>query len=200
MIGLIVMVISLIFMKSLCLLFGASENSLPYAMKYGYIIAFGFPLMAILNPLTACIRVDGGATYGMVGLLVTCCTNIILDAIFCLKLGWGVQGAAIATIIGELVNVIWVLAYIPRFKNVSVGKKYFKPNKTVTKNIAALGVSSVILQLSFALIYAISNNVLACYDNLSVCYKQRIYNKKHFSGEINNKTLGFAEIFAAERF
>ncbi|MCD8028663.1 MAG: polysaccharide biosynthesis C-terminal domain-containing protein [Erysipelotrichaceae bacterium] len=123
--GLIVMAISLIFMKPLCWLFGASENSLSYAMAYGYIIAVGFPLMAILTPLTACIRVDGGATYGMIGLLVACCSNIILDALFCLGFGWGVQGAAVATLIGQLINVIWVLVYIPRFKNVSIRKNTF---------------------------------------------------------------------------
>ncbi|MCD8096734.1 MAG: hypothetical protein LUE31_01590 [Lachnospiraceae bacterium] len=88
--GLVVMVVSWLFLEPLCWLFGASENSLPYAMAYGRIIALGFPLMAILTPLTACIRVDGGATYGMVGLLVACCSNIVLDALFCLGFGWGV--------------------------------------------------------------------------------------------------------------
>ncbi|MCD8097745.1 MAG: hypothetical protein LUE31_06895 [Lachnospiraceae bacterium] len=77
-VGLIFMVLSLIFLKPICLLFGATETSLPYAMAYGSVIAFGFPLMAILNPVTASVRVDGGATYGMVGLLVACCSNIIL--------------------------------------------------------------------------------------------------------------------------
>ncbi|MCD8048380.1 MAG: MATE family efflux transporter [Clostridia bacterium] len=165
--GLIVMVLSWIFMEPLCNLFGASENSLPYAMEYGYVIALGFPLMAILNPVTACIRVDGGATYGMVGLLVACCSNVILDAVFCLGLGWGVRGAAIATILGELINVLWVVAYIPRFKTVSIRKKYFRPNLSVIKSIAALGVSSFILQMSFALISAVANNMLAIYGALS---------------------------------
>lgn len=165
--GLAVMILSLIFLEPLCWLFGASENSLPYAMAYGSVIVFGFPLMAILNPLTAAVRVDGGATYGMVGLLVACCSNIILDALFCLGFGWGVQGAALATIIGELINVIWVLAYIPRFKTVSIQKKYFKPKMSVIKSIAGLGLSSFILQLSFALISAVANNMLAIYGELS---------------------------------
>ncbi len=165
--GLIVMAVSLLCLEPICWLFGASENSLPYAMAYGSIIALGFPLMAILNPVTACIRVDGGATYGMVGLLVACCSNIILDALFCLKFGWGVRGAAIATIIGELINVLWVLAYIPRFKTVSIQKKYFRPNVSILKSIAGLGLSSFILQLSFALISAVANNMLALYGALS---------------------------------
>ncbi|MCD8042226.1 MAG: MATE family efflux transporter [Tannerellaceae bacterium] len=164
---LIVMVITWIALEPLCWLFGASENSLPYAMSYGSIIALGFPLMAILNPLTSSIRVDGGATYGMIGLLVACGSNIVLDALFCLKFGWGVQGAAIATVIGELINVLWVLAYIPRFKNISIRKKYFRPNISVIKNIAALGFASFILQLSFALISAVANNLLALYGALS---------------------------------
>lgn len=166
-IGLIFMAISLIFLKPICLLFGASETSLPYAMAYGSIIAFGFPLMAILNPVTACVRVDGGATYGMIGLLVACCSNIVLDALFCMGFGWGVQGAAIATVIGELINVIWILAYIPRFKTVAIRKKHFRPRLSMIKSIAGLGSSSCILQLSFALIAAVSNNMLAIYGALS---------------------------------
>ncbi|MCD8110807.1 MAG: MATE family efflux transporter [Clostridiales bacterium] len=165
--GLIVMVITWLALEPLCWLFGASDNSLPYAMAYGTIIALGFPLMAILNPLTSCIRVDGGATYGMVGLLVACGSNIVLDALFCLKLGWGVRGAAIATVLGELINVLWVLAYVPRFKNIDIRKKYFRPNVSVIKSIAGLGLASFILQLSFALISAVANNLLALYGALS---------------------------------
>ncbi|MCD8015759.1 MAG: MATE family efflux transporter [Lachnospiraceae bacterium] len=166
-IGLIFMAVSLFFLKPLCLLFGATETSLPYAMDYGSVIALGFPLMAVLNPVTASVRVDGGATYGMVGLLVACCSNIVLDALFCMGFGWGVRGAAIATVIGELINVIWVLAYIPRFKNVSIRKKYFRLNLSVIKSIAGLGASSCILQFSFALVAAVSNNMLAIYGALS---------------------------------
>ncbi|MCD8161079.1 MAG: MATE family efflux transporter [Clostridiales bacterium] len=166
-VGLLFMVASLLFLEPICWLFGATETSLPYAMAYGSIIAAGFPLMAILNPVTAAVRVDGGATYGMVGLLVACCANIVLDALFCMGFGWGVQGAAIATVIGELINVIWILAYIPRFKTVSIQKKYFRPSASVIKSIAGLGVSSCILQLSFALIAAVSNNMLAIYGALS---------------------------------
>ncbi|MCD8357507.1 MAG: hypothetical protein LUE11_13225 [Clostridia bacterium] len=165
--GLIVMIVSWLFLEPLCWLFGASENSLPYAMAYGRIIALGFPLMAILNPLTASIRVDLGATKIIKKNLVACGSNIVLDALFCLGFGWGVQGAAIATIIGELINVLWVLAYIPRFKNVSIGKKYFRPHLTIIKSIAGLGASSCILQLSFALISAVANNMLAIYGALS---------------------------------
>ncbi|MCD8066655.1 MAG: MATE family efflux transporter [Oscillospiraceae bacterium] len=165
--GIIIMVLSLFCLEPLCRLFGASENSLPYAMDYGCIIALGFPLMAVLNPLTACVRVDGGASYAMFGLLVACCTNVVLDALFCFGFGWGVQGAAFATIIGELVNVLWAAAYIPRFKNVSVRKKYFRPNAPVIRSVAMLGVSSFILQMSFALIAAVANNMLAVYGALS---------------------------------
>ncbi|MCD8107007.1 MAG: MATE family efflux transporter [Oscillospiraceae bacterium] len=165
--GLVIMAISLIFMKPLCLLFGASENSLSYAMQYGYIIVLGFPFMAILNPVTSCIRVDGGATYGMVGLLVACGSNILLDALFCIGFGWGVKGAAFATLLGQTINVIWVLAYIPRFKTIDIKKEYFRPNFQAIKTIAGLGVSTCVLQLSYALIYAIANNMLAIQGELS---------------------------------
>jgi len=103
----------------------------------------------------------------MIGLLIACCLNVILDALFCLKFGWGVQGAALATVIGELINVLWVLAYVPRFRNVSIRKKYFRPNASIIKSIVGLGLSSFILQMSFALVAAVANKMLAIYGALS---------------------------------
>lgn len=162
--GLAVMGLSLVLLEPLCKLFGATENTLSYAMEYGFIIALGFPFVAILVPLTSSIRADGSPNYAMVGLLIGCVTNIVLDALFVIVFGWGVRGAAAAaTIIGELFNALCVLLYIPRFKNVSIGKKYFRLQTPVIKRIAGLGVSSFILQLSFALIVTVSNNVLAIF-------------------------------------
>ncbi|MCD8307461.1 MAG: MATE family efflux transporter [Clostridia bacterium] len=161
--GLLVLTVSEIFLEPLCWLFGASENSLPYAKEYGSIIAIGFPITALLISVTSCERVDGAAVYTMIGLLVACAINVVLDAVFCLVLDWGVRGAAIATVIGQLINLVWVLSYLPKLKHMSVKKKYFKPKWSVIRRVAALGLASFILQLSFALISAVANNLLASF-------------------------------------
>ncbi len=165
--SLVIMIVSLVFLNPLCNLFGATENSLPYALEYGFIIALGFPFVAILVPMSSIIRADGSPTYAMIGLFIGCATNLILDPVFIFVCGWGVRGAALATILGELFNAICTLLYIPKFKNISVRKEYFRLRGSLLKRIAGLGVSSFILQLSFALIVTVSNNVLAIYGKLS---------------------------------
>ncbi len=165
--GLILMAVSLVFLNPLCRLFGATENSLSYAVHYGRIIAIGFPFVSILVPLTSCIRADGSPNYAMGGLFVGCGANIVLDALFVMGFGWGVQGAAAATIIGELANAVYVLFYIPRFKNISVRKPYFALKAPVINRVAGLGVSSLIFQLSIALIVAVSNNMFMIFGKVS---------------------------------
>lgn len=165
--GIIFMVVALVFLNPLCNLFGATENTLPYALEYGRIITYGFPFVAILVPLSACIRADGNPSYSMIGLMIGCVTNIVFDAVFIFICGWGVQGAALATIMGQIFNAVCVLLYMPKFQNISIRKKYFRPRPTVIKRVASLGISSFILQLSFALIVTVSNNVLGAYGKLT---------------------------------
>ncbi|MCD8144294.1 MAG: MATE family efflux transporter [Oscillospiraceae bacterium] len=165
--SLVIMVVSLVFLNPLCNLFGATENSLSYALEYGFIIALGFPCVAILVPLTATIRADGNPTYAMIGLFIGCGTNLILDPVFIFVCGWGVRGAALATILGELFNAICVLLYIPKFKNITIRKEFFRLRGNILKRVAGLGVSSFILQLSFALIVTVSNNVLSIFGAAS---------------------------------
>ena len=166
-VGFIFMCIVLLFLEPICILFGATENSLPYAMDYGFYIALGFVFSSIDVALSTIVRADGSPKYSMVGLLLGCVTNIILDPIFIFVFHWGVKGAALATIAGQFLNAVFLLAYIPRFKNVSVRKEYFIPRLSVVKNVVSLGASSFILQFSIVLLVTVSNKLLVKYGALS---------------------------------
>ncbi|MDO5785569.1 MAG: MATE family efflux transporter [Eubacteriales bacterium] len=166
-IGIIMCVILLVFLKPLCLLFGATENILPYAMDYGRIIALGFPIVVFTSGMSSVIRADGSPRISMVGLLAGCIANVILDALFVLYFQWGVSGAALATIIGQYLNGIIFLVYQWHYKQVKLKKEYFRVRVSVFKKICTLGLSSFITQMATVVIMTITNKLLVYYGGLS---------------------------------
>lgn len=166
-VGILITVLFEIFLEPLCHLFGATENSLPYAMEYGRIIVLGFVFFAITNAFASIIRADGRPNSSMIGLLIGCITNIVLDPIFIFVFKWGVAGAAWATIIGQILNAIYYVFCVCRFKSVKLKKEYFIPNWKISKRVASLGASSFILQAALVLVMATMNNVLVKYGAMS---------------------------------
>ena len=137
-IGIILCIAFNIFLKPLCILFGATEDILPYAMDYGRIISFGVLFSAIDSSMAGIIRADGNPKYSMAGLLIGCITNIILDPIFIFVFHWGVKGAAWATILGQIFNALLYIAYIKRFKSIKLDKNCFTFNMKVNQVISAV--------------------------------------------------------------
>lgn len=167
-IGVIMCVLLNVFLEPLCKLFGATEEILPYALDYGRIISFGVLFSTLDSGLSGLIRADGSPKYSMVGLLIGCITNIICDPIFIFVFRWGVKGAALATILGQIFNAVWYLGYIRRFKSVKLDKTCFALSGTVLHRICSLGVSSFITQIAMVLVMAVVNNVLVFYGAKSV--------------------------------
>ena len=89
--------------------------------------------------------------------------NIILDPIFIFPLNMGVQGAAIATVISQIVTFLMNIFYIKKFKSIKIGKEEFKPQAQVMRKVSALGISSFITQMSIVLVIAFENNLLGKY-------------------------------------
>lgn len=162
-IGIILCIVFNIFLKPFCILFGATEDILPYAMDYGRIISFGVLFSAIDSSMAGIIRADGNPKYSMAGLLIGCITNIILDPIFIFVFHWGVKGAAWATILGQIFNALLYIAYIKKFKSIKLDKNCFTFNKKVLIKVSSLGISSFITQIAIVLVMAITNNILVSY-------------------------------------
>lgn len=158
--GVIYTVLILIFLEPLCWLFGATEQSISYCLEYGGPIILGSTFLAIDNAFTPIIRADGRANVSLIGMLIGCITNVILDPIFIFVFKWGVGGAAWATIIGQFLNAVYFIVCMKRCKTVKLKKEHFKLNGKICGKMCLLGVSSFITQFALVIVIATVNNTL----------------------------------------
>lgn len=144
-------------------LFGASDNSIGYAIEYFNIILAFFPIFMAMNMMNAVIRADGSPAWSMASMLSGAIVNIILDAVFIIVLKWGMAGAAWATVIGQTVSFVISLVYFFRTKTFKLTIKSFIPNMKEFGNAVLLGLSSFVTQMTIVIISLICNIMLAKY-------------------------------------
>ena len=125
-IGVIIGVIGIVFMKPMLLFFGSTDKVLPFAMEYTRVIALGFPAAIVSAGGAHLVRADGNPNFSMACNLTGAVINVVLDYIFVILFGWGMSGAAIATIIGQYVATLMVIWYLIHFKTVKLKKEHFK--------------------------------------------------------------------------
>ena len=163
----VLMILFEIFLEPLCHLFGATDTNLPYALDYGRIIVLGFPFAMIDGTFGSIIRADGRPKSSMVGLLIGCITNLILDPVFIFVFQWGVKGAAFATIIGQILNAVYFIYCMLRFQTIDIKKENLIPKWRIVKRVLPLGASSFITQVAAVFVVAVINNALVKYGALS---------------------------------
>ena len=152
--------ITLIFLPVFLKIFGCTDNLKDYAMTYGRIIAIGFPFSMIGTTLNSIIRADGSPKYSMTSMLAGAILNTILDPIFIFVFHEGVAGAAIATVISQILTFVLNVAYIKRFKSIKLDRDSIKLRPNVCKKVSALGISSFITQMSIVCVMTAENNLL----------------------------------------
>lgn len=165
--GVVISVVYHLFLKRLCLLFGATSETLPYALEYGRIISLGIPFSCLCSGLSGIIRADGSPKYSMAGLLTGSAINLICDPLFIFVFHWGIAGAAWATILGQFANAVMCLLYFRRLKTVTLKREYFIPRMKIIGRVWSMGISSFITQMSIVLVMAVSNNLLVKYGAMS---------------------------------
>lgn len=166
--GTILLVVSEIFLEPLLILFGSPRDVLPYAVPYVRITAIGFPFLLLGTGGGHLMRADGSPKMTMISNLTGAVINVVLDALFVLVFDWGMEGAALATIIGQFVSACIVLNYMRRFKTMPLKKKHFVPGFGFIKEIAAIGMGSFFNQLAMMIVQIVLNNSLKHYGALSV--------------------------------
>lgn len=166
--GAVIAVIVLVFLKPLLDLFGATSDILPYAKDYTSIIAMGLPFFILTTGGNHLIRADRSPTYSMVSMLSGAILNTILDPIYIFGFGWGMKGAAIATITGQGVSAGLVVLYFIKFKKVNLTRNNLRLQPVFLKAICALGLASFINQIAMALVQIVMNNVLRYYGAASM--------------------------------
>ncbi len=156
-------VTTLLFLPILINVFGCTDALREYALNYGYIIGIGLPFMIIGTTLNSIIRADGNPKYAMTSMLSGAILNITLDPLFIFVFKMGVQGAAIATVLSQIVTFILNVAYIKKFKTIKITKNEIKIDPKMSLKIAMLGVSSFITQMSIVVLISVQNNLLSKY-------------------------------------
>lgn len=155
--SIIIMIILNLFGDSILILFGASENTLPYAMDYMRIYSFGTIFVQLSVGLNYFINTQGFAKFGMLTLLIGGILNIILDPIFIFALHMNVAGAALATVISQFVSCLWVVQFLLGKKTIiKIKKENMLLDLQIMKRVLGLGFSPFfmsstegILQVSF---------------------------------------------------
>lgn len=148
-------------------LFGASENSIGYAVEYFNIILGFFPVYMLMNMINAVVRADGCPNLSMLSMLVGTIINIILDPIFIFGCHWGMAGAAWATAIGQLISFVISFIYLFRTKTFRISILSFIPDFKAFSEAVKLGMSSFITQMTIVIISLICNIMLAKYGSMS---------------------------------
>ena len=163
-VSVILTVILLIWGKDLLLAFGASENTISYAVDYMNIYAFGTLFVQLTLGMNAFITAQGFTSISMVSVLIGAVCNITLDPIFIFVLHMGVKGAALATIISQAISTIWVVLFLCGKKTqLHLRKKYMRLVPKVILPCVALGLAAFIMQASESVVSVCFNSSLLRY-------------------------------------
>ena len=148
---------------SLLVIFGATEEVLPYALDYTGITAIGVPFLTLTTGGCHLVRADRSPSFSMACMLTGAIINTILDPLFIFVCHWGIKGAAWATVLGQVVSGIMILIYFWKFSKMKLTKSQLIPRGNYAKEIAALGMASGINQVAMAIVQITMNNILRKY-------------------------------------
>lgn len=165
--GVVISAITFAFLTPLLKLFGSPDNILPYAKDYVFVSAFGFPFLILTTGGGHIIRADGSPQMTMACNLAGALVNTVLDALFVLVFNWGMKGAALATVIGQVISAVMVIVYIRKFKTVKLTADHFKPHWATIQRVASIGMASCFNQLAIMIVQIVLNNSLKHYGALS---------------------------------
>ena len=166
--GLVLSIITLLFLKPLLLFFGSPKAVLPYAMEYTKITASGFPFLLLSTGGGHLIRADGRPRITMLCNLVGAVLNTILDALFVFGLNLGMSGAALATIIGQIVSGALAIGYLMHGKTVTIRRENLRIKWENVTRIASLGMAPCSNQVAMMVVQIIMNQSLKHYGSHSI--------------------------------
>ena len=162
--GLLVGIVSIIFLDPILRFFGASEQTLPHAHDYMFILLVGNVITHLYLGLNAALRSASKPRAAMIATIVTVVLNTILDPIFIWPLHMGIKGAAIATILAQAIVLCWQLWQFSRQRELlHLEWRFLKPAKAIVKDIVSIGISPFAMQLTGCVVAIFMNNALMKY-------------------------------------
>lgn len=166
-IGLALTILGLVFLDPILKIFGATPNNMMYARDYASIILIGTVFNLLGIGLSNMARCDGSPNVAMYSMITGALLNCILDPTYIFIFGWGVKGAAIATITSQIISTIILVYYFTKKGNMRLRFVNMKLKPSICKMAFSLGISSCITQLSSTVLQIVLNNSLVYYGNLT---------------------------------
>jgi len=163
-------ILTLLFLDPILYFFGASEDTIPYARDYMVIILLGNVVTHMYLGLNALLRASGHPQKAMIATITTVIINTILDPIFIYSFGWGIQGAAIATILAQTISLVWQFkTFTNKSELIHLRRGIYKLRSKIAKNTLAIGMSPFLMNLAACFIVILINKGLKEYDgNLAI--------------------------------
>lgn len=174
-----VMVLYLIFAEPILTLFGGKVNAQTYVLskEYFFWITLGVPFYVFGQAMNPIIRSDGSPKYAMVSTVAGAIANIILDPIFIYGFRWGMMGAALATVIGQILTAALAVIYLFKMKAVKLEKASFRAHPELMKKYIPLGMTSLLSQIALVFAMAAINSMVSKYSGLHPIFSQAEYSQ-----------------------
>lgn len=167
--GVVISLVGLLFLKPILTMFGATANDFELAKSYTMILLLGNVFVMSNMTLNSLLRAEGNAMVSMYGLILGAVLNIVLDPIFIFVFDMGIAGAALATIIAQIVTTIYLFSYYLRGKTIlKIKMKHFKPSKKIVSEIFKIGAPTLLTQLLSSITMGIMNKTAAGYGTEAV--------------------------------
>ena len=175
--SLVLTAIYLVFADGIIAMFGGTvnEETFRHAQEYFFYITLGIPFYMFGQAMNPVIRADGNPKFAMISTLAGAVINIILDPIFIFVFKWGMMGAAVATVIGQVATALLAVWYLLHMKVIRPAKTDFALSGSVCGRMLTLGITSFLSQISLVAAMAAINNMLRKYGALDAVFGQAQY-------------------------
>ena len=176
-ISIIIMLVYLALSDQIITVFGGRVNDQTFLLskEYFFYITLGIPFYMFGQGMNPIIRSDGSPRFAMFATLTGAITNIILDPIFIYIFMWGMKGAAIATVLGQIVTAILSIYYLTNMNAVKLSNKDFGLYPSILKKYLSLGITSFLSQISLVFSMAAVNNMVSTYSAIDPIFSQSAY-------------------------
>lgn len=172
--SLLLCIIYLLFSNQIITMFGGTINAetFKYSKEYFFYISVGIPFYMFGQAMNPIIRADGSPQFAMFSTLAGAVLNIILDPVFIFIFKWGMMGAAVATVIGQIVTAILAIWYLVNMKTIKPGKADYCMNWNISRKTLVLGICSFLSQISLVAAMAAINNMIRKYGAVDPIFGQ----------------------------
>ncbi len=167
----------LLFRDPILALFGGTVNEETFRLsqEYFFYITLGVPFYMFGQAMNPIIRADGAPRFAMASTLAGAALNIVLDPVFIFLFRWGMMGAAVATVLGQVVTAVLAVWYLTRMKLARPARGDFRLSRGVCRRTLGLGVTSFLSQISLVAAMAAINNMVRQYGALDPVFGQARY-------------------------